>query len=162
MFDAINGAEKLICLTGWSFCTDTRLVRGEDAPDGVDALSLGELLVKKAEEGVEVLVMTWNEAATWRDGIHLPGQMGPHDEQTAEYFRTTGVKCANIPRRRKKWQWLGNSDLFVSLVYSHHQKTVIVDAAMPEGSGGEGRRLVAFVGGLDTVSYTHLTLPTKA
>ena len=34
-------------------------------------------------------------------------------------------------------------------VYTHHQKTVIVDAAPLAGSTTDQRRLVAFLGGLD-------------
>ena len=41
---------------------------------------------------------------------------------------------------------MGLGGTFVSTCYTHHQKTVVVDAALPDSPL---RRLVAFVGGLD-------------
>ena len=41
---------------------------------------------------------------------------------------------------------MGLGGTFVSTCYTHHQKTVVVDAALPDS---DLRRLVAFVGGLD-------------
>ena len=47
---------------------------------------------------------------------------------------------------RDKKSWMGLGGTFVSTCYTHHQKTVVVDAALPDS---DLRRLVAFVGGLD-------------
>ena len=41
-------------------------------------LSLGELLVRKAEAGVKVLMLVWSD---------ISDQMGTHDNQTEDFFR---------------------------------------------------------------------------
>ncbi|MCO5595440.1 hypothetical protein L7F22_049482 [Adiantum nelumboides] len=70
--------------------------------------------------------------------------MGTHDEETRKYFRRSGVKCLLAPRYAdSKLSWVKQQ--VVGTIYTHHQKTVIVDA---KGST-ERRRLVAFLGGLD-------------
>ena len=103
---------------------------------------MGELLKQKAEAGVRVLVMTWNDRSN--DGGLMDGMMGTHDEATEEFFSGTGVVTANVPRSK-----VGMAGEFVSTCYTHHQKTVIVDAAPLAGSTTDQRRLVAFLGGLD-------------
>ena len=143
LYTALSGAEKLIYITGWSVHTGIRLVRGPQAGPGQEE-TVGEVLKRKAVEGVRVLVMTWNDRSN--DGGLLDGMMGTHDEETLEYFAGSGVICANVPRTKKSWLGLGGT--FVSTCYTHHQKTIIVDA--PRGSGdSDPRRLVAFLGGLD-------------
>lgn len=64
-------------VTGWSVCTSTRcsssssmvctsprLVREEG---GIQGETVGELLRRKAAEGVTVLIMTWNDKSN--DGV---------------------------------------------------------------------------------------------
>ena len=60
LFNAIKNAQKFIYVTGWSVFTNIQLVRGEEDTEGES--HVGELLKKKAEEGVRVLVLLWNEA----------------------------------------------------------------------------------------------------
>jgi len=142
LFHAINNAQKIVYITGWSVYTSIGLLRGEEAAENDDS-NIGELLKKKAEQGVTVLVMVWNEASN--DGGIMDGLLGTHDEDTTKYFKDTRVICANVQRAKESWLGLGST--FVATCYTHHQKTIIVDAAKPDGS--EDRRLVAFLGGLD-------------
>ena len=142
LFQAINQAQQIIYITGWSVFTGISLLRGEGRA-GDEESNIGELLKKKASEGVKVLIMTWNDKSN--DGGLLDGMMGTHDEDTKEFFAGTGVICANVPRDKRSWLGLGGT--FVSTCYTHHQKTIVTDAALNDGSGN--RRLVAFVGGLD-------------
>ena len=141
LYAALSGAEKLIYITGWSVHAQIHLVRGLD-PDTGAALTVGELLKQKAEAGVRVLVMTWNDRSN-DGGLHY-GMMGTHDEATEDFFAGTDVVTANVPRSK-----VGMAGEFVSTCYTHHQKTVIVDAAPLAGSATDQRRLVAFLGGLD-------------
>ena len=143
LYHSLNSAQKLIYVTGWSLFTGISLVRGEEAAEYGDT-NVGELLKRKASEGVRVLVMTWNEKSN--DSGFMEGMMGTHDEDTYKYFKGTDVICTNVPRWKKSWMNLGSQ--FVSTLYTHHQKTVICDAADPHSTDGR-RRLVAFVGGLD-------------
>ena len=134
--NAMQDAQKFIYLTGWSVFTQTLMLREE----GDERITVGELLKRKAEEGVQVLGMVWDEKLSTD---LTPGLMGTHDEETARYFSKTKVKMVLVPRRRDGF-FTGGA---VSTCYTHHQKSVVVDA---EGTGGDGRRrLVAFVGGLD-------------
>jgi len=136
VFDAVNQAERLIYITGWSVFTGISLLRGEEQTTNEDS-NIGEMLKKKASQGVRVLVMTWNETDLF-DGF-----MGTHDEDTKAFFEGTDVICANVAREKDSWLGLGGT--FVSTCYTHHQKTVITDVP----GDNEKRRLIAFVGGLD-------------
>jgi len=137
IFHSLKNAKRLIYITGWSVYTGISLLRGEERVASEDS-NIGELLKKKAAEGVRVCVMTWNETDI------LDGLMGTHDEDTANYFAGTDVICANVPREKESWLGLGGT--FVSTCYTHHQKTIIIDS--PGGTDGK-LRLTAFVGGLD-------------
>jgi len=142
IFKAMCNAQKLIYVTGWSVFTGISLVRGEEACYYPDS-NVGEILKRKAAEGVRVLVMTWNEKSN--DGGMLEGMMGTHDEDTNSFFAGTDVICTNVPRSKKSWLGLGGQ--FVGTLYTHHQKTIICDTEL--GDGSDRRKLVAFVGGID-------------
>ena len=49
----------MICVSGWSVWDKLQLLRGTDL--SIDARTLGELLLARANEGVEVNVMVWYE-----------------------------------------------------------------------------------------------------
>ncbi|KAL7645158.1 UNVERIFIED_CONTAM: hypothetical protein RMT77_003536 [Armadillidium vulgare] len=132
----LEAAESFIYIIGWSVKAEIPLLRD---PDGE---TLGELLVRKAGDGVRVLIMVWNEALS--TDIYTPGVMGTHDEETRIYFEGTGVEVLLAPRSKSKARLFETN--YVSTLYTHHQKCVITDAPV---DGESRRRLVAFVGGLD-------------
>ncbi|KAK9946008.1 hypothetical protein M0R45_011492 [Rubus argutus] len=74
--------------------------------------------------------------------------MTTHDQETEEYFRNTKVRCILCPR---------NPDVGRSFVqgfqtdtmFTHHQKTVVVDSEITGGDPSHKRRIVSFVGGID-------------
>ena len=117
VFNAINEAEKFIYITGWSVYTAINLVRGDD-PNAGDS-NVGELLKRKAEQGVKVLLMVWNEKFS-NEGM-MEGLMGTHDEDTRNYFDGTGVECALVSRCKSSGLLASG---FVGTCYTHHQKTV--------------------------------------
>ncbi|XP_071551933.1 uncharacterized protein [Panulirus ornatus] len=133
---ALENAQKLIYIVGWSIKTDISLMRD------CEGENLGDLLKRKANEGVRVLVMVWNEAMS--TDIYTPGVMGTHDEETRIFFEGTEVEVFLAPRQKNKGRLMENN--YVATLYTHHQKSVIVDA---EVEGDDKRRLIAFVGGLD-------------
>ena len=51
LFKALNSAQRLIYITGWSVFTQISLIRGEEAAEYEDS-NVGELLKRKASEGV--------------------------------------------------------------------------------------------------------------
>lgn len=133
----LEGAQKIIYITGWSVKTDISLERDDDHE------SIGELLKRKADEGVRVLLLVWNELTS--TDLYTSGVMGTHDEETRIYFDGTDVEVVLAPRTKSKGKLLETS--FVSTCYTHHQKSVIIDVGIDDDDSK--RRLVAYVGGLD-------------
>ena len=117
LFAAIKDAQKFIYITGWSVYTEILLVRDGDDPDGES--NVGELLKRKADEGVRVLLMVWNEKLSTEGS---PGLMGTHDEETRLYFQGSAVECVLVSRMKREGMLASN---FVGTCYTHHQKTVI-------------------------------------
>ena len=78
---------------------------------------VGNLLKSKAEEGVRVMLMVWNEKMSTD---FIPGGfMGTHDEATFEFFSGTAVDCALVGRQKTDGVL---ADQFVNGCYTHHQK----------------------------------------
>ncbi|KAL3528865.1 hypothetical protein ACH5RR_008187 [Cinchona calisaya] len=146
VFDAISNAKHLIYITGWSVYTEITLVRDSRRQKPGGDVTLGELLKKKASEGVRVLMLVWDD----RTSVGLlkkDGLMATHDEETEHFFQGTDVHCVLCPRNPDD----GGSivqDLQISTMFTHHQKIVVVDSDMPSG-GSQQRRIVSFVGGID-------------
>ncbi|KAG6411206.1 hypothetical protein SASPL_129284 [Salvia splendens] len=57
IFDAISDAKHFIYITGWSVYTEITLVRDTRRPKAGGDATLGELLLRKANEGVRVLML---------------------------------------------------------------------------------------------------------
>ncbi|KAK3147045.1 hypothetical protein QOZ80_3BG0277350 [Eleusine coracana subsp. coracana] len=107
--------------------------------------TLGELLKRKAREGVSVLMLVWDDRTSTSVGLgpfKRDGLMATHDEDTAAYFRGTGVRCVLCPRNPDQGRSLVQ-EAETATMFTHHQKTVVVDA------GEEDPRLVSFLGGID-------------
>ena len=144
LYQSLMGANQIICITGWSVWDKLQLFRGEDL--NIDNRTLGEILVDKSKQGVDIYVMVWSEK-TSGEVVGEKGVMNTHDMETFHYFKNTKVNCALAPREldcSELTDYLQNE--FSTGTYTHHQKSVIVDA---ENVDGGGRRLLAYVGGLD-------------
>ncbi|BFG40093.1 hypothetical protein CerSpe_263670 [Prunus speciosa] len=146
VFDAISNAKHLIYIAGWSVCTSITLIRDPKRQKPGGDLTLGELLKKKANEGVQVLMLVWDDRTSVRL-LKRDGVMATHDEDTESYFHHTKVHCVLCPRNPDNGQSI-IQDLEVSTMFTHHQKIVVVDSELPNG-GLEKRRIVSFVGGID-------------
>ena len=140
--EALNGARILIYVTGWSVYANVILVRDSNG----QGETLGDLLRRKARDGVRVLILIWDEKLSTDI---TPGLMGTHDNETAMYFHGSGVQVVLAPRHKTHTSYLQGS--WISTCFSHHQKAIIVDSSIPPGFdyGDNQRRLVAFLGGLD-------------
>ncbi|MBA0598565.1 hypothetical protein Gorai_008322, partial [Gossypium raimondii] len=107
---------------------------------------LGDLLKKKASQGVRVNVLIWDDR-TSVGALKKDGLMATHDEETEKFFEDSDVNCVLCPRDPDD----GGSivqELQISTMFTHHQKIVVVDAAMPNGDT-DRKRIVSFIGGLD-------------
>uniref|UniRef100_A0A2P2L0H9 phospholipase D n=1 Tax=Rhizophora mucronata TaxID=61149 RepID=A0A2P2L0H9_RHIMU len=142
IFNAISQARRLVYITGWSVDHNVTLVRSNS--DGKD-ITLGELLKTKSQEGVRVLLLVWDDPTSKSFlGHKTKGVMDTSDEVTRHFFKHSSVQVILCPRSGGK----GHSFIKkqeVGTIYTHHQKTVIVDA----DAGNYRRKIVAFVGGLD-------------
>ncbi|XP_065864795.1 phospholipase D beta 1-like isoform X2 [Euphorbia lathyris] len=142
IFDAIRHARRLIYITGWSVWHKVRLIRDNGQLSNV---TLGELLRSKSQEGVRVLLLVWDDPTSRSIlGYTTDGIMATHDEETRRFFKHSSVQVLLCPRiAGKKHSWVKQRE--VGTIYTHHQKTVIVDA----DAGNNRRKMIAFVGGLD-------------
>ncbi|KAL8090056.1 phospholipase D alpha 1-like isoform X2 [Apium graveolens] len=146
VFDAISGAKHLIYITGWSVYTDFSLIRDPRRPKPGGDITLGELLKKKANEGVNVLLLVWDDITSC-EPLKKDGLMATHDQETGKFFQNTRVHCFLCPRNPDDGRSVVQG-FAISTMFTHHQKSIMVDS---EGLGGESqkRRIVSFIGGID-------------
>ncbi|KAI5665472.1 hypothetical protein M9H77_15325 [Catharanthus roseus] len=137
VYRAIDGAKHLIYVAGWSLNPRLVLVRdpNTEIPDA-RGVKLGDLLKRKAEEGVAVRILLWDDE-TSLPIIKNQGVMRTHDEDAATYFKHSKVICKLCPRLHDKFP----------TVFSHHQKTITVDTHVHPSSSN--REIMSFIGGLD-------------
>ncbi|CAL9180718.1 unnamed protein product [Musa hybrid cultivar] len=96
IFYAISNAHHLIYMASWSVHTEITLIRDSKMPKAGGGITLGELLKMKANEGVRVLMLLWDDR-TSVGSVKKDGHMATHNEETANYFRNTTVYCALCP-----------------------------------------------------------------
>eukprot|EP00561_Arcocellulus_cornucervis_P013843 CAMPEP_0185800912 /NCGR_PEP_ID=MMETSP1322-20130828/1139_1 /TAXON_ID=265543 /ORGANISM="Minutocellus polymorphus, Strain RCC2270" /LENGTH=815 /DNA_ID=CAMNT_0028496577 /DNA_START=50 /DNA_END=2497 /DNA_ORIENTATION=+ len=143
---AIKDAKKFIYIWGWAIWAELELVREDDSQKKWE--TLGEILKKKAKEGVRVLIMVWDEFMS--TDVNPVGLMGTHDEQTEAYFKGTGVTVFKCPREKSGHAAKMGDAFMAKTTYTHHQKGVLVDAAVPDaGPFSKSRRIIGFMGGID-------------
>ncbi|KAK5817441.1 phospholipase D alpha 1-like [Gossypium arboreum] len=146
IFDAIYNAKHFIYITGWSVYTKITLIRDPRRPKPGGDLTLGELLKEKANQGVTVLMLVWNDRTSVKE-LKKDGLMATHDEETANVFKGTNVHCVLCPRKPDAdVSIVQESD--IDTMFTHHQKTVVVDGELPSERSGK-RTVVSFVGGID-------------
>ncbi|KAL2644309.1 hypothetical protein R1flu_011896 [Riccia fluitans] len=148
VYSMITDAHHLIYITGWSVYTEIRLIRDEDRIiAGSRNVTLGELLKRKADQGVKVNLLIWDDRSSV-GAVKPVGMMNTHDEETLEYFQNTKVNCVLCPRNPDSGLSIIQAGR-IGLMFTHHQKTIIVDAPLPAGDEDGPRRIVSMVGGLD-------------
>ncbi|XP_021735934.1 phospholipase D beta 1-like isoform X1 [Chenopodium quinoa] len=145
ILNAISHARRLVYLTGWSVTHLVKLVR--DARDG-SGITLGALLKAKAQEGVRVLLLLWDDPTSQNIlNFTTQGILATDDEVTFQFFKNSSVHVILCPRSGGKGHSIIKQQE-AGAIYTHHQKTVIVDA----DAGNNWRKIIAFVGGLDLCS----------
>ncbi|XVF89313.1 hypothetical protein PTKIN_Ptkin19aG0120100 [Pterospermum kingtungense] len=149
IFDAISNAKHLIYITGWSVYTAITLIRDPKRPKPGGDLKLGDLLKKKADEGVTVLMLVWDDRTSLKglEKLKKDGLMATHDQDTADYFKNSKVHCVLCPRNPDDGKSIIQG-IEIGSMFTHHQKTVIVDGEVPRERSGK-RAIVSFVGGID-------------
>ncbi|KAJ0006758.1 hypothetical protein Pint_28854 [Pistacia integerrima] len=112
VYRAIEGAKHLIYIAGWSLNPKMVLVRDleTDIPYA-KGVKLGELLKHKAEEGVAVRIMLWDDE-TSLPIIMNQGVMRTHDEDAFAYFKhTKDTRAQNSFSDREIMSFVGGLDL---------------------------------------------------
>ncbi|KAL2346716.1 hypothetical protein Fmac_000716 [Flemingia macrophylla] len=142
IYNTIMDARYFICITGWSVYTEITLIR--DPRKSRTRITLGELLKMKAEEGVKVFMLVWDDRTSVPD-FKKDGLMATHDQETAEYFKNTKVNCVLCPRDPDDGRSIVQG-FEISTMFTHHQKTIVVDAAVGQL---QKRTIVSFIGGID-------------
>lgn len=87
---SLTEATQFIYITGWSVWPALRMVRGSDG----ESETLGDLLKRKASEGVSVLIMVWDEETS--NALNRKGLMMTHDEECKAFFANTKVHFAKV------------------------------------------------------------------
>jgi len=95
LYYSLIEAEQLICITGWAVWDKLKLFRGKNR--AIDDRTLGDILIEKANQGVQVYVMVWSEK-TSGNIVGEKGFMGTHDMETYNRFKNTRVHCCLAPR----------------------------------------------------------------
>ncbi|KAJ1700379.1 hypothetical protein LUZ63_000158 [Rhynchospora breviuscula] len=145
LYTSISDARHFIYVVGWSVNTQITLVRDpERMIPGAEGVTVGELLKQKADEGVRVLVMVWQDL-TSVSFLGNAGLMKTHDEETFKFFEGSKVRCFLCHRRADK-SLTAVQQVELTTEFTHHQKTVTLDVAMADGAG---RHVVSFIGGID-------------
>jgi phospholipase D1/2 len=146
IFDAISNAQHFVYIAGWSIYPEITLIRDTRRQKAGGDLTLGELLKKRASEGIRVLMLVWDDRTSVKL-LKQDGLMATHDEETGNYFQNSEVHCVLCPRNPDDGRSLVQN-LSISTMFTHHQKLVTVDAALPNGDP-QRRRIVSFIGGID-------------
>ncbi|ESW07555.1 hypothetical protein PHAVU_010G139800 [Phaseolus vulgaris] len=137
VYKAIEGAKYLVYIAGWFFNPMMVLVRDPHTEiPHARGVKLGDILKKKAEEGVAVRVMLWDDE-TSLPFVKNKGELNNQDEEAFAFFNHTKVICRKCPRLHHMFPTL----------FAHHQKTITVDTKAPKSV--DDRELMSFVGGLD-------------
>ncbi|XP_020967380.1 phospholipase D alpha 4-like [Arachis ipaensis] len=157
VYKAIEGAKHIIYIAAWSLNPNLVLVRDPQTEiPHAKGIKLGDLLKKKAEEGVAVRIMLWDDEKSLpfikknKGVITNSNNTQHHDDDDDDdnddafaYFKKTRVICTKCPRLHHKFPTL----------FSHHQKTITLDTKSPNNSsdddGEDERELMSFLGGLD-------------
>lgn len=145
VYHAMDEAKHFIYVAGWSVNATIALIRDKEGNilPGNLGETLGELLVRKANDGVHVLMLVWDDKT---DNNHLlHGIMRSHDEDTFAYFKNTRVTCFLCPRNPRAEEF----KLVSSFIFTHHQKVVVMDAPNLLSTHPSPRRLLAYQGGID-------------
>ncbi|KNC84776.1 hypothetical protein SARC_03018 [Sphaeroforma arctica JP610] len=124
MYAEMAAAQKFIYITGWSVYPTLRMIRMPTPGE-----TLQDLLIRKADEGVQVVVMVWGNAVP---------VFATYDRAVEDAFEGTNVKAIRAFRRIPA-QF--NLESFGDVSFTHHQKEVLID--------NEAGDMIAYVGGVD-------------
>ena len=75
--------------------------------------TLGEVLVRKAAEGVCVRLLIWDDATSFDLGFYKSdGLMATHDEESVKYFKDTDVMMEIVPCNSVGYRYLDTTPYY--------------------------------------------------
>ncbi|KAB7497371.1 Phospholipase D alpha 1 [Armadillidium nasatum] len=128
--NAFENAQKFIYVAGWSVWTELEIKK-----DGKKE-TIGDILKRRSEAGVNVLVLLWNDKFSAKLCQEL---FGTHVTKTLNFFKGSKVKA--IAARRQPLDMKKIKEQFLDSIYTHHMKIIITDCPK--------KGLIGFVGGYD-------------
>eukprot|EP00127_Corallochytrium_limacisporum_P003247 Clim_evm96s147 gene=Clim_evmTU96s147 len=143
MWDSIKEAKEFIYIAGWAVWAD--LIMNRDAEGKGE--TLGEVLKQRAEDGLRICILVWNDLSSNKGIISTGGVMGTHDEETFAYFKKTKVKMFHVERAGGESNSMLESKS-VGGLFTHHQKLVVCDAPKSVEACNV-RHIIAYCGGID-------------
>lgn len=103
LFILLRQTDLCFYFAGWSLYDKIKLKRtkGKSMKDDTDHMTLGELLKKKAREGVRVCLLIWDDKTSLNNPLVMNGGlMMTHDEDTRRYFRNTKVRLRQASKKK--------------------------------------------------------------
>lgn len=125
---ALLRAKDFIFVIGYSLWPDINLRREENSP------TLGEILIQRASEGVEVKILLWREIIPIFKYAEL------RRKEIKEYFCDSEVELVFAARHKKPGAGFLQHKK-APFMWAHHQKSLVLDSGTGE--------ILAFLGGLD-------------
>jgi len=159
IYDAICDAKYFIYMTGWALDATQSLLRGKEREQalaqGKYSPIIGELLKQKADEGVTVNLLFWDDmTSNFNIFSTNEGLLRTHDEISKAFFQNSKVNFRLVPMLGGKENVLMEK-ITKSLLFTHHQKIIVLDAAVSSTNcvvfheHYDAREPLAFVGGID-------------
>lgn len=143
IYESFVSAKHFIYVTGWSVDHKQSLLRGEELIQvqkrSTYSPLIGELLKKKASEGVVVNLLVWDDATS--NMLNHNGVMGTQDEELRRFFADSSVTVKLVAIGSGEADTKCGENTRNAVIFTHHQKSIICD----DGNGG----LVGYVGGID-------------
>jgi phospholipase D1/2 len=138
VFQAINNARRMVYIAGWSVNTDVQLVRDPRRPSSE---TLGELLIRKANEGVTVLMLVWDDRTSGGARPDQAGRANGHARRAhggllprhQGALRALPAEPRQGPELRADKDRSYVQDVETATMFTHHQKTVVSTAAAARG-----------------------------
>lgn len=133
IYDTLTGAKKFICISGWSLNASIHLVKTECRKGD----TIGKILLDRAEAGVDVRVLLWEEAE----------RMDCKKDTAKEFFKESLVKVECVPRKKRKKDEHHRDGASAKFGFAHNQKFIVADQSIESSPGL--RNVVAYLGSFD-------------
>ena len=134
--DTFLGAKKFICISGLNFNASIILFRTEQN----DGETVGKILIDRAEAGVDVRILLWDEADSYDN----------KKDTAKEFFKESLVKVDRVHRKKRKKDVFHRESTNGKFPFAQNQKLIVADQAVIENPGLTN--VVAYVGCFDIMS----------